>query len=732
MSKKVFYFVCIIFLSCSTENQFQRIVPSYLESQTSEVYHGKTIIDTYRTLENMNDAKILDWYKNEADYAQNILQHIHGRELFQAATNDTSTVFRELTITNDNHYYYLKKSSAEETTKLYSRHQIEGEEILIFDPKTYKQQSPNTYYINYFNPSWDNSSIVISLSKDDEEISELIILDVTTKKRYPQIIYNTWAADLGGVRWLSDNSGFFYEYIPNIDSDSDDYLQNIETVLYTLGSDPKKRKVYFSKKNNPEIAMNAGDFPEVIVQNQHDKYVFANVSGASPYYEYYYTAYENLYDKKINWKPLFTQQDKIPYFFVDKDDLYFVTAKEASNFKIGKTSLKNPDVNNAEILVEEDPNATISDFIITQQGLFFVKTKNGVSSKLYHFQSGVTEEIPIPKPAGAIYLIAKDANYDDLWIEISGWTTRDARYKYNSTTKTFTEEKIHSKLSQSNYDTIIVDEVEVPSHDGTLIPMSLIYHKNIQQNSQNPVLMHGYGTYGFTLTPEMSNLMMEWVQKGGIYAVTHVRGGGEKGDTWHKGGFKKTKPNTWKDFIACTEYLITEKYTNPSKIAAWSSSAGGILIGRAITERPDLYAAAIIRVGKLNTLRSENTPNGLNGIKEYGTVKDASEFEYLLEMDAYHHIKTGEKYPALLLTAGMNDTRVPAWQPGKFVAQMRQASTSGKPILFQVDFNSGHGFDASTEKRNAELQDMLSFAFWQTGHKDFTLDKKAFNHKLTE
>ena len=726
MSKKVLFIVCFIFVSCSKENLFQRTVPTYLESNTSEVYHGKEIIDIYRPLENMKDSIILDWYQKEANYAQNILKNISGRALFQMDTNNTSVALKEVTITKDDYYYYLKKNPTESTSKLYYRHELHGEEILIFDPKTYKSQSKNKYYINYFNPSWDNTEIVISLSKDDDEISEMIILDMKTNIKHPQVLYNTWPAALGGVRWLSDDSGFFYEYIPEINSDSEGYLKNIETVLYTLGSDPKKRNVYFSKKNNPEIEMNSGDFPEVILLNQHDNYLFSNISGASPYYEYYYTEYDNLHHKKIQWKPLFTQEDKIPYFFVDGDEMYFVTAKDASNFKICKTSLKNPSIKNAEVLVKEDANATISDFIITKQGLFFVKTKNGVSSKLYCLKLGTIEEISIPKPAGAIYLIAKGADYDDLWIEISGWTASDARYKYNATTKIFTEESMYPKQAESNYDDFVVTEVEVPSHDGALIPMSLIYHNSIQKDGNNRVLMHGYGTYGLSLTPEMSNLMMEWIQKGGIYAVTHVRGGGEKGDTWHKAGFKKTKPNTWKDFIACTKYLIDQNYTNPSKIVAWSSSAGGILLGRAITERPDLYAAAIIRVGKLNTLRSENTPNGLNGIKEYGTVKDASEFEYLLEMDAYHHVKEGEKYPALLLTAGMNDTRVPAWQPAKFAARMLKATTSNKPILFNIDFKSGHGFDASAEKRKTELQDILSFAFWQTEHKEFTLQKDAF------
>ncbi|WP_298515811.1 prolyl oligopeptidase family serine peptidase [uncultured Kordia sp.] len=728
MSKKVLGIIFIILISCSKEHSFQRTVPASIQDNTTETYHGKVIADQFRPLENMKDSTVLNWYEKEANYAQSILKNISGRNSFRKLTNASNIQVSELTLTNDNHYYYLKKEGKEITAKLYCRYELQGEEILIFDPDSYQLASDNTYYINYFNPSWDNSKIVISLSKDDQEISELIILDIKTKKQHPQVIQNAWPAALGGIRWLADDSGFFYEYIPETDSEAAGYLKNVETILYKIGSNPTKRNVYFSKNNNPEIQMNSGDFPEVILQNPEDKYLFSNVSGASAYYEYYYTEYDNLYDKKIIWKPLFKQEDKVPFFYVMEDEVYFVTARNASNFKICKTSLKNPDVQNPEVLVEEDPKATISDFVLTKEGLFFVKTKNGVSSKLYKLQEGKTEEIPIPKPAGAIYVLSKGAKYDDLWIEISGWTTNEVRYRYNSQENTFVEESIYPKTSTANYDDIIVEEIEVPSHDGVLIPLSLIYHKDTQKNGNNHVLMRGYGTYAFSLSPEVNPLMMHWIDKGGIYAVTHVRGGGEKGDTWHKAGFKKTKPNTWKDFIACTEYLIDEKYTNPKKIAAWSSSAGGILIGRAITERPDLYAAAIVRVGKLNTLRSENTPNGLNGIKEYGTVKDPKEFEYLLEMDAYHHIKKGEKYPALLLTAGMNDTRVPVWQPGKFAAKMIQANAANTPIVFNIDFKSGHGFDASAEKRSTELQDMLSFALWQTGHKDFTLKESSLTN----
>jgi len=720
MTKNVLGIIVILLSSCAKEHSFQRTVPANIQDNTTETYHGKEVSDPFRPLENIKDSTILAWYQQEAHYAQTVLQNISGRASFQTPTNASNISISELTFTNDDHYYYLKKTANEATAKLYGRHTMQGEETLIFNPEHYQSDSKDTYYINYFNPSWDNSKIVISLSKNDEEISEMIILDTNTKKKYPQVIQNAWPAALGGVRWLADDSGFFYEYIPQTDQEAEDYLENVETILYNIGSNPKQRNVYFSKKNNPEIQMSSGDFPEVFLQNPTDRYLFSNVSGASAYYEYYYTEYDQVRDKKIKWKSLFSQDDKVPFFYVKDDDLYYVTARDASNFKICKTSLKNPTVHHPEVLVAEDPKATISDFTMTKQGLFFVKTKNGVAAKLYKLENGKSIEIPIPKPAGAIYLLSKGPAYDDLWIEISGWTTNEVRYKYNAQDHSFTEEQLYPTKKINNYDDIVVEEVEVPSHDGELIPLSLIYHKDIQKTGNNHLLMRGYGTYAFSLTPEVDPLMMQWIAKGGIYAVAHVRGGGEKGDTWHKAGFKKTKPNTWKDFIACTEYVIDQQYTNPKKIAIWSSSAGGILIGRAITERPDLYAAAIVRVGKLNTLRSENTPNGLNGIKEYGTVKDPKEFEYLLEMDAYQQIKNGEKYPALLLTAGMNDTRVPAWQPGKFAAKMIQANAANVPIIFNVDFKSGHGFDASAEKRSKELQDMLSFALWQTGHKDFT------------
>ncbi len=225
----------------------------------------------------------------------------------------------------------------------------------------------------------------------------------------------------------------------------------------------------------------------------------------------------------------------------------------------------------------------------------------------------------------------------------------------------------------------------------------------------------------FSMLPYFNVLYLPLLNKGVIIAITHPRGGGEKGYNWHMGGFKASKPNTWKDFIACGEYLIQNSYTSAKHLIGDGTSAGGILIGRAITERPDLFAAAINNVPVSNPLRGENRPNGILDAKEFGTVKDSVEALGLIEMDAFLHVKNDVKYPAVLAVAGINDTRVPVWQPAKFIAAL-QITNSDRPVLLLINYDSGHG---SEEKlvifKNYANQ--FAFALWQAEHKDFQSGK---------
>ena len=210
-------------------------------------------------------------------------------------------------------------------------------------------------------------------------------------------------------------------------------------------------------------------------------------------------------------------------------------------------------------------------------------------------------------------------------------------------------------------------------------------------------------------------------RKGIVFAMAHVRGGGEKGDNWHKAGQKQSKPNSWKDLISCAEYLITRGFTSSKHLACRGGSAGGILIGRAVTERPDLWACAIIDVGVLNPTRDEFSSGGAYNTGEFGSAKNINEFFSLMEMDALLHIKEGEHYPALLITTGWNDPAVASWEPGKFTAAMQKANRSGKPILLSVDFKAGHGDSETQDAAYKKAAKVQAFIFWQCGFIDQSL-----------
>lgn len=237
-------------------------------------------------------------------------------------------------------------------------------------------------------------------------------------------------------------------------------------------------------------------------------------------------------------------------------------------------------------------------------------------------------------------------------------------------------------------------------------------------DGSNVCLLDGYGAYGYSATPGFSVRKNALAVKGVVLAVPHVRGGSEKGETWYRAGYKVTKPNTWKDFISCAEYLVNKGYTSPAKLAGTGTSAGGIMISRAITERPDLFSAAICNVGCANAMRLEFGANGPVNVPEFGTVTKSEECKALFEMDGVQHVVKGTKYPAVLCVAGWNDPRVIAWQPGKLAAALQNSTASDKPVLMKVNYDNGH----FTEDKNvtwANFADQYSFAMWQCGHPDF-------------
>jgi prolyl oligopeptidase len=297
-----------------------------------------------------------------------------------------------------------------------------------------------------------------------------------------------------------------------------------------------------------------------------------------------------------------------------------------------------------------------------------------------------------------------------------GWLSPPAYYRLDGASAVRTSIVPPWKEDVSRY---MVDEVQARSWDGTQIPLSIVHRRDIKLDGKNPVWLAGYGAYGISLTPGFVSRYLTLLEDGGVYAVAHVRGGGEFGEEWHLAGKQATKPNTYKDLIACAEYLVKQGYGSPATLAIEGRSAGGITVGMATTARPDLFRVVFNGVGDNNALRCEYGTDGPANSLEYGSTKTEAGFRALLSVDATQHVVPGTAYPAVLLTSGFNDPRVAPWQPGKMAAHLQAATTSGRPVLFLVDFDAGHGMGSSKSQRDRELADQLAFLYWQMGSRAY-------------
>lgn len=714
-------FIVNIVFSIITVSAIGQIKRSLLEKKEfTEKYHDTIISDPYRYVENLKDSTVINWIKNNNNITNSYFERIESTEKIinkilgtyeKEETQNSSAI-----ITDNDNYFYLKTNTKENFSKLYHKKGKDGNENLIFDPSLYKSGNNIKYSINHVSPCRDGKKVALGVAENDNEFSDIIVIDVVSK----QIIFETnkksWPSALGGVKWNANCDGIFYTYVPVTDKNKKGYLFNTKAIYFDIGNDQQEIEM-FSKTNNPNIPFREEDFPLLYFNYHKNKHIVGTVAGVSRYRDAYISLLDN--KNKDGWMPLFKVSDKIKSFYLLEKELIFLSAKDASNFKICKASIKNSQIDHSEILVPESKDEIITNFAITKDGIYFVRVRNGVDAKLMFLNKDKTiSQISLPTKAGSISLKTKSPDYSDLWVTVQGWSSSSVKYYYDIKRNSF--ELVNStSSSKKDRDEVVIEEVLVSSHDGEEIPLSIIYKKEFQKDGNCPLFITAYGAYGRNIKPRSTTLISNWIDEGGVYAVAHVRGGGEKGYGWHTGGLKLNKANSWKDLISCVQYLQNNKYSQPSKTVGWGASAGGITVGRAILEEPNLFTAGVITSGILNTLRSEFAPNGKNNVKEFGTVEDEEQFTSLLDMDCYHSLKKDTNYPAFLITTGYNDNRVASWQSTKFAARLQEYTTSGKPILYSVDFEAGHGRENTRKKTLTKISKRIAFALWQTGHPDY-------------
>ena len=685
-----------------------------------DTYFGKAVTDNYRWLEDMTSSQTKDWFKAQGDYSNSVLAQIPGRDaliktLEQYDALKTATI-GEIKL-RGGHYFYRKTLPGEKVGKIYYRASLNTPEQLLFDPVAYDKTK--TYSVQNYIPSEDGRLVTIALAEGGAEISTMRTMNVETKTFFPESIKNVFGFDQYG--WSPDSKGFIYKQLSSANPQSPQAHLDNRTFYHLVGADPATDRELLSRAKYPELGIKSEEYP-IVYYNENFTALFGQLATADNRWNGFIAPATDLGKPTIDWKRLATLADSVYEVTSVENRLFFLSRKGALNGRVMVTDIQHPDVTRATIVLPESA-LNITRLSVSKDYLF-VTLSDGINTQIkqYDMRANQWAEVTLPT-TGTAFLLPLDPTGNTCLIRMSSWKQPLTVYEYNPVSRQTKLSLFNVSATYPGISDLVVEEIEVSSHDGrsgvpVMVPLSLIYKKGLKKDGRTVCFMTGYGAYGSSATPNFSMYYLALLNKGVLVAITHPRGGSEKGESWHTGGYKTTKPNTWKDFIACGDYVVKQGYTSPAHLIGMGTSAGGILISRAITDRPDLFAAAICNVADCNALRCEYGTDGPLNAAEYGTVKDSTECMALYEMDGLHHVQEGTKYPAVICVGGINDPRVMAWQPGKFAAALQNATSSGKPVLMQVNYDNGHFTeDKAVSFRN--FANMYAFALWQAGHPDF-------------
>ncbi|MEP7253159.1 MAG: prolyl oligopeptidase family serine peptidase [Ginsengibacter sp.] len=707
MISSLFVLICITSFA-------QYNYPATKTVDSSDTYFGTTIKDPYRWLENLNDSSVKNWFKAQADYTNEVMSKVPGQQILINEMVQIDKVldvqYGQMALTEKG-FIVMKRLPGDQAYKYYYRITPEAKDVLIFDPSKY--ENGKVMDVNHFDVSIDGKYAVFNMSEQGMEIGIMRIMEIQTGK---------WLADaIGNTQDASFVAGTNNEIIYAKRKTSDPHVSenSAKRMLHIIGTPESSDKEIMSAEKYPELHLDNSLWP-VVETFYNCPFVFAeaHINNSN---EIFYAPVNELKNDRINWKSFCEYADKINTIQAHGKDIYCLTSKGNNHYRLVMVTLPDGNIASAQEIFAGDKDWKIGFFAIAKDYMVINLNKNDLLQKsvVYNYATDKTKEIH-SSIKGNLDIFPYGPFTDECSVVTSGWTTPRNFYQYDLTTGKFSNGPFHTEINYPGIDDLSVEEVEVPSYDGTLVPLSIIYNKKyLKKDGSNVCMLEGYGSYGSSYSESFAKLKLPLLNRGVVFAAAHVRGGGEKGEDWHFAGFKTTKPNTWKDFNACADWLIKNKYTTSQKLGCKSASAGGILVGRAITERPNLYKVAIIIAGMLNPIRAETTPNGPGNISEFGTMKDSVEGKALIEMDALYHVKPNTQYPAQLITTGFNDPRVDSWIPGEFVAAMQAANNSSTPTLLSVNYKGGHFGGSTINEHYAQTALQYAFLLWQCGDKEF-------------
>ncbi|HLY06599.1 MAG TPA: prolyl oligopeptidase family serine peptidase, partial [Rhizomicrobium sp.] len=647
----------------------------------------------------------------QGKYARSAIDRIPGRGRLEsrvAKLSGAGAIVRGVQ-TEGGLIFFQKREPSESTYKLFVRDAATGGQRMLVDPDRWSGE--NTHYaIDWFLPSQHGEKIICALSAGGSEHSVIHVLDVASGRALPETIDR---AEFGGVSWLPDASGFFYNRMaktgPN-DPDTAHYL-NSRALLHRLGANPDGDVALIGTNiaGSPKVV--PSDQPAIFVQPGTDRALAMISHGSEPAIELLVAPLAEAVRPGAHWRKFADSPDGVINVALHGNSIYLLTHKDAPRYRIVALDPGTLDWAHARTVVPESGRVII-DAEPASDGLYIRDLDGGIGRlRMLDWQSGKVHDIVLPVD-GTVNGPNTDPLQPGAYFSLQSWLLPEAWYAVQD--GRVAPLNLVPKW-QADTSAFVSEETRIKARDGTMVPLSIVHRKDLVRDGKAPLWLTGYGSYSIAMQPRYLSGMLALLQDGGVYAACHVRGGGEFGEAWHKAGMQATKPNTWRDLIDCAKYLQGNGYASPATTGIEGGSAGGITVGMALVEEPNLFRAVMSDVGDSNALRAEFETDGDANALEYGSVKTEPGFRALLAMDALSHVKDGLAYPAVLFTTGLNDPHVAPWQPGKMAARLQKATSSRRPILLLVDTDAGHGAGPTKQQLDRQVADHLAFLYWQTG-----------------
>jgi prolyl oligopeptidase len=685
--------------------------PSARADVVSETRFGVTVADPYRWMEDADD-ELHEWLAGQDRYARAYLAGLPERAALLARVQElTADAVRDpaLTLAGDL-LFALSHRPGSQVPVLAVREA--GRERVLLDPASLPGHEHS--HLDWYVPSPDGRHVACGISSGGSEQSTLRVVDTGTSDLLADALPGTFH---GVVSWLPAGDALLYHRYLKVPPGTPPAQRrhDSQTCLHRLGGGSEDDVVVLARGRNPDVPLAPIDRPFVLAPAGSD-WLIAIVSHSA----LAGSVTEGLSDCTVYaapraglsdpascpWRRVACREDGVTSWAVHGDVLYLVGYGDAPRSQVLSVQLSEPELP-AEVVVAGSERAVVAVRVVGDQ-LLVHELDAGLSRlRTVPLAGGPGQPVPLAAD-GAIQRLTSNPGRPEALVTLNSWTLPPRIYRFDASSGVMTDTG-WLPAPAADFSEIEVRDLRVQARDGTSVPMRVVCRRGLALDGDNPTLLSGYGSYGFVHSRLFDPAMLAWYERGGVYALACLRGGGEYGREWHEAGRGARKENTITDFIDCAEYLIEQGYTRPSRLAGEGTSAGGIPVGGAVVRRPELWAVMVLQVAATNMTRQEFSENGPINIPEHGTVGTEQGWNDLLITDCYLQVTDGVAYPAVLLTAGINDPRLAYWQPAKMAARLQAASRSGRPVLLRVEAHGGHGHGSTKVQRDELTADLFAF-----------------------